>query len=293
MARPLLKSIEYYPMDTDFLSNIKIRRILRACGASSIAVIIHLLGNIYGDEGYYMGWNEDVAFLISDSLGIKEGLVAEIVNKALQVDFFSQQMFENYDVLTSAGIQKRYFKATEKRKKEGLKPELLMINVEVIGVNDAETEVTDEETPNNVPVSTQSKGKESKQKENRVEESIVKQGATREAVRKLLDLSADHDMAFLETFTSHELGRLKEELEKSEWLRKNLYTFKPLSDSFKAELLDGKFRDFTSKEPRKKKTGEADRRIAERYTPEELDAMAAKKREDFIRGSGQHSGASV
>lgn len=293
MARPLLKSIEYYPMDTDFLSNIKIRRILRACGASSIAVIIHLLGNIYGDEGYYMDWNEDVAFLISDSLGIKEGLVAEIVNKALQVDFFSQQMFDDYSVLTSAGIQKRYFKATEKRKKEGLKPELLMINVEVTGVNDAETEVTDAETPDNAPVSTQSKGKESKQKENRVEESIVKQGATREAVRKLLDLSADHDMVFLETFTSQELVRLKEELEKSEWLRKNLYTFKPLSDSFKAELLDGKFRDFTSKEPRKKKTGETNKRIAERYTPEELDAMAAKKREEFIHGRGQHSGASV
>lgn len=285
MARPLLKSIEYYPMDTDFLSNIKIRRILRACGASSIAVIIHLLGNIYGDEGYYMDWNEDVAFLISDSLGIKEGLVAEIVNKALQVDFFSQQMFDDYDVLTSVGIQKRYFKATEKRKKEGLKPELLMINVEVTGVNDAETEVTDKETPNNVSVSTQSKGKESKQKENRVEERIVKQGATREAIRNLLGLSADHDMAFLETFTSRELGRLKEELEKSEWLRKNLYTFKPLSDSFKAELLDGKFRDFTGKGTGKKKTGETDRRIAERYTPEELDAMAAKKREEFIHGS--------
>lgn len=283
MARPLLKSIEYYSMDTDFLSNIKIRRILRACGASSIAVIIHLLGNIYGDEGYYMDWNEDVAFLISDSLGIKEGLVMEIVNKALQVDFFSKQMFDDYNVLTSTGIQKRYFKATEKRKKEGLKPELLLINVEVTGVNDAETPVTDSVTEDNVSGSTQSKVKENKQKENRVEESIEKQEATREAIRNLLGLSANHEMAFLETFTFPELKRLKVEIEKSEWLRNNLYTFKPLEDSFKSQLLDGKFRDFKSK-GEKTKDDNANDSIAGKYTADELKAIAEKKWEAYKNG---------
>ncbi|MEJ8785361.1 DUF4373 domain-containing protein [Peptoniphilus sp. HCN-40583] len=288
MARPLLKSIEYYPMDTDFLSNIKIRRILRACGASSIAVIIHLLGNIYGDEGYYMDWNEDVAFLISDSLGIKEGVVAEIVNKALQVDFFSQQMFDDYNVLTSTGIQKRYFKATEKRKKEGLKAELLMINVEVTGVNDAETGVTESVTQDNVPVSTQSKGKKRKEKESRVEE---RKGKAELRIRNLLSVPKDQPLPFLETLTETETTKIAEELSKSRWLREKLYISRPLADSFKADILSGKFRDFTSKE---KKTGEADKRIADRYTPDELDAMAERKRDEFIHGSsGQHSGASV
>lgn len=279
MARPLLKSIEYYSMDTDFLSNIKIRRILRACGASSIAVIIHLLGNIYGDEGYYMDWNEDVAFLISDSLGIKEGLVAEIVNKALQVDFFSKQMFEDYNVLTSTGIQKRYFKATEKRKKGELKPELLMINVEATGVNDAVTQVTESETQDNVPVSTQSKVKDSKQKENKGEERKVKNDAVIR-IRKLLSTPEDQPLPFLDSLSESETIKIAEELSKSKWLRDNLYIFKPLAESFKSDILAGKFRDFTSK-GEKAKDGDANKRIAGNYTAEELNEMAEKKWEAY------------
>lgn len=279
MARPLLKSIEYYSMDTDFLSNIKIRRILRACGASSIAVIIHLLGNIYGDEGYYMDWNEDVAFLISDSLGIKEGLVAEIVNKALQVNFFSKQMFDDYNVLTSPGIQKRYFKATEKRKKEGLKPELLMINVEVTGVNDAETQVTESETQDNVPVSTQSKVKDSKQKENKGEERKVKNDAVIR-IRKLLSTPEDQPLPFLDSLSESETIKIAEELSKSKWLRDNLYIFKPLAESFKSDILAGKFRDFKSK-GEKTKNDNANKGVAGKYTAEELNAIAEKKWEAY------------
>ena len=282
MARPLLKSIEYYSMDTDFLSNIKIRRILRACGASSIAVIIHLLGNIYGDEGYYLDWNEDVAFLISDSLGIKEGLVMEIVNKALQVDFFDKQMFDDYNVLTSTGIQKRYFKATEKRKKEGLKPELLMINVEVTGVNDAETQVTESETQDNDPVSTQSKVKDSKQKENKGEERKEKNDAEKR-IRKLLSTPEDQPLFFLESFSESETIKIAEELSKSKWLRDNLYIFRPLAESFKNDILAGKFRDFTGKRDQGK-ADDANKRIAEGYTAEELNEMAGKKWEAYKNG---------
>ncbi len=78
MARPLKKGIPYFSLDVDFLSDIKVRRILRGCGTKSIAILISLLGNIYRDEGYYLRWDDDVAFLVADEVGTNEGSVEEV-----------------------------------------------------------------------------------------------------------------------------------------------------------------------------------------------------------------------
>ncbi|WP_100065135.1 DUF4373 domain-containing protein [Miniphocaeibacter massiliensis] len=172
MARPAKKGLDYFPLDVDILEDIKIKRIIRGCGASSMTVLLYLLGNIYKDEGYYMWWNEDVPFLIADSIGVTEGLVNETLTKALQVDFFNKNLFESYNILTSKGIQERYFLATEKRKNDYVKKEYLLVslineeetevnvaetkvNEEETGVNVAETKVNEEETGVNVAVSTQ------------------------------------------------------------------------------------------------------------------------------------------
>ena len=155
MARPQSKGISYFPMNVDFLGDIKIRKIIRACGAGSIAVLLCLLGNIYRDEGYYMWWDEDVAFLIADSLGVSEGLVSETVKKAIQVDFFNQKMLQKYSILTSKGIQSRFFEATKKRSNSQLMSDYIIVSA-------PETPVSAPETPVSAPESTQSKVKKSK-----------------------------------------------------------------------------------------------------------------------------------
>lgn len=116
MARPTKKGIDYFPFDVDFLKDIKVRKIKRACGPYTVEVLICLLGNIYRENGYYIGWDEDTSFLVADEVGAKEGLVEEIVKKAVQVNFFNQEKFGNYAILTSKGIQERYIEATKKRK---------------------------------------------------------------------------------------------------------------------------------------------------------------------------------
>ncbi|UHR03282.1 DUF4373 domain-containing protein [Peptoniphilus sp. GNH] len=140
MARPIKKGIDYYSLDVNFLSNLKVRKIIKACGASGVAVIVFLLGNIYEDEGYYMRWNSDVCFLIADNLGIKEVYVEETVRKCLQVDLFDQKLFDKYKILTSKGIQKRFLEVTKKRRNLHLVSEFLL-------VNSSETLVSAEKTP--------------------------------------------------------------------------------------------------------------------------------------------------
>ena len=116
MARPLKKGIDSFPLDVDFMQDEKFRKIVHACGPSSISVIISLLCNIYGNDGYYMLWDDDRPFDIADSIGVSEGTVTEVVRKAAQVEFFDKELFRTASVLTSVRIQKIYFDTIRKRK---------------------------------------------------------------------------------------------------------------------------------------------------------------------------------
>lgn len=169
MARPNAVGISYFPLDTSFLRNIKVRRVLKACGAGSIAVIIALLSEIYEDKGYYLKLNEDLPFLIADEVGITEGATKEIINKLIQVGFFDKKLFNEFKILTSKGIQDRYLKACERRKEVEIIKEYSLINEEYYNnlVNVYINSIDDNNNSINVYESTQSKVKERKEKESK------------------------------------------------------------------------------------------------------------------------------
>ena len=110
MARPVKEGLDYYPLNADFMSDIKVRRLIRSFGSKSIGVVIALLGMIYGDKGYYILLNDDVAFIISEQTLEDEDLVNQIINKLIEIEFFDKNLYEKHRVLTSKGIQKIYVK---------------------------------------------------------------------------------------------------------------------------------------------------------------------------------------
>lgn len=160
MARPTKKGLDYYPLNVDFLQDIKVRKIMRACGVQSITILISLLSSIYRDEGYYVVWDNDMSFLVADEVGASEGAVLEVVNKAVQVDFFNQDIFKEYKVLTSTGIQKRFIEAVSRRKNIDLISEYLLMDLD----NEYKNLVNVNINSINVDRSTQSKEKKSKEK---------------------------------------------------------------------------------------------------------------------------------
>lgn len=164
MARPIKQGLDYYPLDVGFLQDVKIRRIMRACGIQSIPVLISLLANIYRNDGYFLRWSPDMSFLIADELGVSEGAVTATVDKAVQVDFFNANMYECYGVLTSEGIQSRFFEAASRRKEVRYDARFLLINVNVY-----KNLVNVDNNPVNVDDNPQSKVKESKVKESKEE----------------------------------------------------------------------------------------------------------------------------
>lgn len=114
-GRPIKQGIDYFPFDVKFYSDVKVRKIAKACGPNSVAVIISLLCNIYREKGYYILWDDDLPFFIADEVGVSEGCVHEVIKKALQVGFFDVDKYSAYGILTSAGIQKRFFEITKRR----------------------------------------------------------------------------------------------------------------------------------------------------------------------------------
>lgn len=125
-GRPTKQGIDYFPMDVGFFTDVKIRKISRACGSQSTSILICLLCNIYKDEGYYILWDRDLPFVIADTVGVSEGAVKEVLIKSLQVGFFDQELYEKYKILTSSGIQKRFLLATYQRKETAIIPEYLI-----------------------------------------------------------------------------------------------------------------------------------------------------------------------
>ncbi|MGH1783625.1 Lin1244/Lin1753 domain-containing protein [Enterococcus gallinarum] len=180
MARPTKKGLDYFPLDVDFLSDLKVRRIIKACGKEAVHILVALLANIYRDEGYYVLWDDDLAFLVADEVGTKEGTVEELVKKAVQVKFFDKDIFDKYSVLTSKGIQSRYILATKERKKVELEYKYLLTNE----VNRSNISINGRNNSVNQGNNQQSKEKESKEKEIK-EDAIASESASLETFQKL------------------------------------------------------------------------------------------------------------
>lgn len=121
MGRQLKQGLDYLTLDVDFFESVKVRKIKKDCGNQSIPILIALLCNIFREEGYYVKYDNDLAFLIAEQFGVSEGAVEDTVRKAVSVEFFDSHMFQKYGILTSHGIQQRYFDAVARLKRKSVK----------------------------------------------------------------------------------------------------------------------------------------------------------------------------
>ena len=129
MARPTAKGVEYFPLNVNFINDLKVRKLLLSCGAEAIAVLIYLLSTIYKDEGYFVEIHEDEIDLIALDVNVTPEFVLEVINKACEVRFFDVNLYNNFNILTSKGIQERYLKITERRKNSVVITQFNLVNV--------------------------------------------------------------------------------------------------------------------------------------------------------------------
>lgn len=162
----MANGIDYFPLDVDFFDDDKIALIESEFGIQGSYIALRLLCKIYR-EGYYYQWGGDECLLFARKAGagIVPSLVKEVVNGLVKRSFFDKGVFDRFGILTSPGIQLRYFEASKRRQKVTVRREYLLVdvskfpNVYISGEN-----VYIE--PKNAHISKQSKVKESKVKKN-------------------------------------------------------------------------------------------------------------------------------
>lgn len=121
MARPIRTGMDYFPMDVNFFHDIRIRRLLRACGEEGVSVYLALLCKIY-ENGYFLEAEEDLAFFISEEVKLDESRVAECMGECVRLGLFSVEMLEDEGVYTSREIQEQYRKIAKcARRKAGIR----------------------------------------------------------------------------------------------------------------------------------------------------------------------------
>lgn len=117
MARPLKDGVDYFPFDTNFYDDDKVRILRAEFGAKGMYILNYLLCEIYGKNGYFIKWDNSRCFLVSDGAGCgcSPEYIREFISGALRCSFFDERVFKLFGVLTSSGIQRRYLRMFNSR----------------------------------------------------------------------------------------------------------------------------------------------------------------------------------
>lgn len=118
MARPPKKGIDYSGWSVMIFDNdTKIDKLLDAQGWIGFGIYFYLCQRAYGGEGYFYRWCYDDCASTSRKMGggIGAGTVKETVDYCLQIGLFDKRLFDRWGVLTSRGIQRRYWEVVKGR----------------------------------------------------------------------------------------------------------------------------------------------------------------------------------
>ena len=122
--------LDYFPLDVDFFQDEKIQFVSARFGTKGESITVRLLCKIYR-QGYYIDWNEDIALLFAKGVGdnVRDSFVNDVVYELIKRGFFDKSIFDTCSILTSKGIQRRYFEASVRRKEILYEPEYMLIDV--------------------------------------------------------------------------------------------------------------------------------------------------------------------
>lgn len=163
--------IDYFPLDV--ILDEKFDLIEAEYGLTGFGVIVRLLQEIYGKAGYYIEWTTEVALLFARKVGLGGNVVSEIVEASIRRGMFDREKYDKYHVLTSRGIQKRYFEAVSRRKVLEVDENILLVNVALLCPNVDIRAKNVNIFPENANIPKQSKVEERRVKESKEEKPRV------------------------------------------------------------------------------------------------------------------------
>ena len=164
MPRPEKDSCDFFFTSTKLLYDTKIKALRRSFKPSGDAnnaffVFDYLFREIFGNEGYYIRYTDDLLGDTADFCYLDESFVKEVIQKCLDIELFHKGQFEENGILTSRAIQKKYESITARRTKQTIEGRFCVLDEELMSTK---TELMCAETELMSTESTHSKRIESK-----------------------------------------------------------------------------------------------------------------------------------
>jgi len=169
MGRPNKEGLDYFPIDCKM--DDKVYMVEVELGLEGFALFIKLLMKIYS-ESYYIEWTERKAKIFAKQNNTNIDVINKLVNICFDEDLFDKKLYKKYQILTSNGIQKRYFHSIKNRKDIYVIKEYLVngisnyldneVNVNINSVNDSINSVNSKHNPHSIV--KESKEENSKEK---------------------------------------------------------------------------------------------------------------------------------
>lgn len=155
-------------LELDCYMDEKIKMIQAEYGLKGFAIVVKLYQVIYRGQGYYCEWHDEnkLLFLHEECGDCGTQLLDNIVSACIRRNIFSRELFEKYRILTSNGIQKRYFNAVSRREKVKVKKEYLLVKVCKNAVDEDDNPINVDRNSINVNKNAQRKEKKRKEKNN-------------------------------------------------------------------------------------------------------------------------------
>ena len=108
MGRLAQKGLEYFSIDTSWETAVKLVK-AKYGALEGVGFLMELWASIYR-ENYYREWNDETELLFSDEIKKPVEWVHEVIEYCFEKKILDKDIFNAKGVLTSHGIQKRYFK---------------------------------------------------------------------------------------------------------------------------------------------------------------------------------------
>lgn len=118
MSRTKDNSLDYFPLDVDFFSDSRIRRLHGRFGSDGPMFLIYIFCRCYGGEGYYIEANDDFYEDAALDIGCTVEKIGLMLNYLLDKSLLDSTLFNTVKVLTSHGIQAQYQKSKKGCKRD-------------------------------------------------------------------------------------------------------------------------------------------------------------------------------
>lgn len=131
MARISKKGLDYFPMNTHFMQERVVRRLMKQEGDRALCILLAVYSFLYEGEGYYLEVDDacygDIAANFYNSTAED---VKRVVEAAVSGGLFDADIYARFAILTSVDIQEQYLFIKKRSKKGIIRDELRLLSVE-------------------------------------------------------------------------------------------------------------------------------------------------------------------